>query len=165
MKSSSPTLSLFLIAEKASTLAISAASSRLLCAPEPKSPDALTSTMSRSVSSRSSTNFFTNGRPARAVTFQSMVRTSSPGTYSRTASKFMPRPLKTLWYWPASESVTSRLVRISICRTFFRISRVCSEFISRVALACVETAHQGTGRPSRMPAMMFSEAMFSASAS
>ena len=47
------------------------------------------------VSSRSSVNFFTNGRPVRAVTFQSIVRTSSPGTYSRTSSKSMPRPLKT----------------------------------------------------------------------
>ena len=46
---------------------------------EPKLPEALTSTSSRMVSSRSSVNFLTNGRPARAVTFQSMVRTSSPG--------------------------------------------------------------------------------------
>ncbi len=49
------------------------------------------------VSSRSSRNFFTNGRPARAVTFQSMLRTSSPGTYSRTSSKSMPLPRKTEW--------------------------------------------------------------------
>jgi D-threo-aldose 1-dehydrogenase len=32
---------------------------------------------------------------ARAVTFQSIVLTSSPGLYSRTSSKSMPRPLNT----------------------------------------------------------------------
>ena len=74
-----PTLSLLRMAEKARTLASSAANSRLLWCAEPKLPDALRSTSSRIVNSRSSVNFFTNGRPARAVTFQSMVRTSSPG--------------------------------------------------------------------------------------
>ena len=64
------------------------------------------------------------GTPVRAVTFQSISRTSSPGEYSRTSSKSMPRPLKTEWYSPASASVTSRRVRSSIWRTFFRISRV-----------------------------------------
>lgn len=49
------------------------------CVPEPKRPEPLTSTTSMSVSSRSSTNFFTNGWFMRAVTFQSMERTSSPG--------------------------------------------------------------------------------------
>ena len=33
----------------------------------------------------------------RAVTFQSIVRTSSPGRYSRTSANSMPRPLKTAW--------------------------------------------------------------------
>src|SRR5271154_2110194 len=75
------------------------------------------------VSSRSSTNFLMNGWFIRAVTFQSIARTSSPGWYSRTSSKFMPWPLKTEWYWPASVSVTMRLVRNSICRIFLRISR------------------------------------------
>src|SRR5882672_2231163 len=51
-----------------------------------------------------------------------MVRMSSPGVYSRTSSNSIPRPLKTEWYSPASDSFTSRLVRISIRRTFFRIS-------------------------------------------
>jgi hypothetical protein len=35
-----------------------------------------------------------NGLPVRAVTFQSIARTSSPGTYSRSSSKSVPRPLK-----------------------------------------------------------------------
>src|SRR5512145_2178066 len=58
----------------------------------------------------------------REVTFQSMVRMSSPGVYSRTSSNSMPRPLNTEWYSPARDSFTRRLVRISIRRTFFRIS-------------------------------------------
>ena len=40
----------------------------------------------------------------RAVTFQSMMRISSPGWYCRTSENAMPRPLKTEWYWPASMS-------------------------------------------------------------
>src|ERR1700726_3737960 len=114
--SSSPTLSLLRMAENARTLASSAARSRLLKAAEPKFPDALISTSRRMVSSRSSVNFLTKGRPARAVTFQSMVRTSSPGVYSRTSSKSMPRPLNTEWYSPARLSLTMRRVRISNCR-------------------------------------------------
>src|SRR5262245_36782113 len=35
----------------------------------------------------------------------------------------MPRPLKTLWYWPATRSVTRWLVRIWIFRTVFSCSR------------------------------------------
>src|SRR6266478_4466152 len=116
-------LVVFRMAENARTEAISAASSRFDCSLEPNKPDPLTSTTSISVNSRSSTNFFTNGWFIRAVTFQSIVRTSSPGWYSRTLSKFMPWPLNTLWYWPARVSLTSRLVRSSICRIFLRISR------------------------------------------
>ena len=47
-------------------------------APEPKWSDGESSNTSSSVTSRSSTNFFTNGWFMRAVTFQSMARTSSP---------------------------------------------------------------------------------------
>ena len=78
LKSTSPTLSLFRMAEKASTEAISAASSRLDCSPEPNRPEPLRSTTSITVSSRSSTNFLMKGWFMRAVTFQSMARTSSP---------------------------------------------------------------------------------------
>src|SRR5271166_3047192 len=63
------------MAENAKTLASSAARSRLLRAADPKFPEALMSTSKKIVSSRSSVNFLTKGRPARAVTFQSMVRT------------------------------------------------------------------------------------------
>src|SRR5262245_27485770 len=51
-----------------------------------------------------------------------MVRTSSPGEYSRTSANSIPRPLKTLWYSPAKVSVTRRPVRISMRRTWARIS-------------------------------------------
>ena len=47
----------------------------------------------------------------RAVTFQSMMRISSPGWYWRTSENAMPRPLKTEWYWPASMSDTTLRVR------------------------------------------------------
>ncbi len=50
----SPTLSLFRTADSASTHASSAASSRLVVAPDPKSPDAETSTNIQTTSSRSS---------------------------------------------------------------------------------------------------------------
>jgi hypothetical protein len=97
VKRRSPTLSLFWMALKARIEATSAASSRLLEATLPKLPEALTSTMSMTVNSRSSVNFLTNGVFIRAVTFQSIERISSPGLYSRTSSKFIPRPLNTLW--------------------------------------------------------------------
>ena len=89
-------MSLFWIALKARIEATSAANSRLLVFTLPKLPEALTSTTSMTVSSRSSVNFLTNGVFMRAVTFQSIDRISSPGVYSRTSSKFIPRPLKTL---------------------------------------------------------------------
>ena len=66
-----------------------------VCRTLPNCPEALTSTTSITVNSRSSLNFLMNGCPNRAVTFQSMERTSSPGRYSRTSSNSMPRPLKT----------------------------------------------------------------------
>ena len=45
----------------------------------------------------------------RAVTFQSMSRTSSPGMYWRTSENAMPRPLNTEWYCPASRSLHQAL--------------------------------------------------------
>src|SRR6516165_10860744 len=80
------------------------------------------STAMMTVSSRSSQNVFTKGVPVRAVTFQSMLRISSPGTYSRTASNSIPRPLKTLRYSPASRSFTCRRATIWMRRTSFRTS-------------------------------------------
>ena len=49
----------------------------------------------------------------RAVTFQSMSRTSSPNWYSRTSANDMPRPLKAEWYSPANMLLVKALVLIS----------------------------------------------------
>ena len=57
---------------------ISAAISRLSCPCEPKLSDPEMSTASMRVCWRSSSNVFTYGVSIRAVTFQSIVRTSSP---------------------------------------------------------------------------------------
>ena len=161
VKRTRPTLSLLRIAEKARTLANSAASSRLLCAPEPKSPDALTSTeQERQLALLD--EFFNEGRPARAVTFQSMVRTSSPGEYSRTSSKSMPRPLKTQWYSPASVSFTSVGADLDLAHLFQDFA-VCSGSIASFFLLSSPPI-QGTGSVPEFW-MMSSEVMFSASAS
>ena len=48
------------------------------------------------------------------MTFQSMLRMSSPYWYSRTSENVMPRPLNTEWYSPEKTSFTSPLVEISI---------------------------------------------------
>src|SRR4051812_3285501 len=81
--------------------------------------------MSITVSSRSSVNFFTYASPctspSRAVTFQSIERTSSPGWYSRTSSKFIPRPLNTLRYCPANAVSMIPRVRSSMWRILLTI--------------------------------------------
>ena len=101
LKSSTPTLSLFSIAENASVAAISVITSCFESPTAPKFLLPLTSTTSITVSSRSSSYTLTYGWFWRAVTFQSMSRTSSPYWYSRTSLKVMPRPLKAVWYSPA----------------------------------------------------------------
>src|SRR5690349_6738270 len=105
-----PTLSPFSTADSASSADSSTAASSLLRRPEPKSCDADTSTSNITVSSRSSTKRLMCGSPVRAVTFQSIARTSSPGTYGRTSSNSMPRPLNTERYAPAITSATCRPV-------------------------------------------------------
>ena len=64
----------------------------------------------------------------------------------------MPRPLNTLWYWPAKRSLTRWLVRIWI----FRTVRSCSR---------ESTADYGTGTPSKMRFTTSSASTSSASAS
>ena len=49
----------------------------------------------------------------RAVTFQSMERTSSPGWYSRTSANSMPCPLNTERYSPVNSEFTRPRVRSS----------------------------------------------------
>src|SRR5437899_797713 len=74
------------------------------------------------LSSRSSRYFLMYGRLIRAVTFQSMVRISSPGSYSRTSSKSRPRPRKTLRYVPTIASSARMRALISTCFTSRRTS-------------------------------------------
>ena len=118
LKKSAPTLSLLMEAEKESTAAISASSSRLDRPLVPKSREPLTSTSSITVSSRSSSKTLTYGARSRAVTFQSILRTSSPYWYSRTSLKAIPLPLNAEWYSPANIWWERAFVRISILRTF-----------------------------------------------
>src|SRR6476660_8468902 len=58
----------------------------------------------------------------RAVTFQSMLRTSSPAWYSRTSANSIPCPLKTDRYSPVNSELTSPRVRSSMSFTWRRIS-------------------------------------------
>ncbi len=116
----------------------------LVWLPEPKRPDALTSTRNITVSSRSSTKRLTKGAPMRAVTFQSMERTSSPGWYSRTSSNSIPCPLKTLWYSPEKTSLTRRRVVISMRRTFLRTSATLRSDVS-VADGLRSASRMGSG--------------------
>src|SRR5438445_569308 len=74
------------------------------------------------LSSRSSRYFLTYGAFIRAVTFQSMLRISSPGSYSRTSSKSSPEPRKTLRYVPMSASSARIRALISTCLTSRRTS-------------------------------------------
>ena len=78
-KSSNPTLSWFDNAAIASNAVSSAARAALERPAVPKHWLPETSTMKSTVSSRSSLKRLTKGSPMRAVTFQSMARTSSPG--------------------------------------------------------------------------------------
>src|SRR6266568_7964785 len=74
------------------------------------------------LSSRSSRYFLMYGAFMRAVTFQSMLRISSPGSYSRTSSKSSPEPRKTLRYVPMSASSARIRALISTCLTSRRTS-------------------------------------------
>ena len=56
------------------------------------------------------------------MTFQSILRTSSPYWYSLTSLKAIPRPLNAEWYSPAKIWWERALVLISILRTFLRRS-------------------------------------------
>ena len=98
--SDNPVLSLFCMAEKARVAAISVRISFLNTPSVPKNSEPLTSTISIRVSSLSSSKTLTKGSLYRAVTFQSMLRMSSPYWYCRTSLKVIPRPLKAEWYSP-----------------------------------------------------------------
>src|SRR5450830_1307375 len=122
VKRSTPTRSLFRIADIASTAASSLASSLLNLFTVPNRSEPERSTTSITVSSRSSMYRLTNGRRIRAVTFQSIERTSSPCKYSRTSENSIPWPLNTDRYSPVKTELTSPRVRSSISFTCRRIS-------------------------------------------
>src|ERR1044072_1932267 len=100
----------------------------------PKTELSLTSTSSITVSSRSSSNTLTKGWLKRAVTFQSISRTSSPNWYSLTSLKDMPLPLKALWYSPEKIWLERPLVFISRRLTFLSISAVSTLLINNEQL-------------------------------
>ena len=117
-----PTLSLLFIALNASTADSSVSKSICVRSRVPPRRDALTSMSKNTVSSRSSSNTFTWGVPVRAVTFQSMVLTSSPAWYSRFSAKAIPRPLNALLYSPEKIRSLNFRVVISTRRTRFNNS-------------------------------------------
>src|SRR6185437_6947925 len=113
-----PTRSLLRMADIASTAASSDATSLLKRRRVPKRSEPDTSTASITVSSRSSMYRLTYGRCMRAVTFQSMLRTSSPAWYSRTSANSIPCPLNTERYSPVKSELTSPRVRSSSSLTW-----------------------------------------------
>ena len=108
---------MLLTAQKATSAANSAVTARLGCAWVPNRWLPLRSAASTMVSSRSSTYRLTNAAPVRAVTFQSIPRTSSPGWYSRTSSNSSPAPLNAEWYSPPNRVWTARRARRCSRRT------------------------------------------------
>jgi hypothetical protein len=89
-----PTRSLLRMALNARSAPTSDATRALGARRVPKRSLGDRSTTSMTVISRSSTKTFTKASSWRADTFQSMVRTSSPGWYGRTSRKASPCPLK-----------------------------------------------------------------------
>ena len=89
-----PTRSLLRMALNARSAATSLATRTLAARRVPKRSLADRSTTSITVISRSSTKTFTKVSFMRAETFQSMLRTSSPGWYGRTSRNASPCPLK-----------------------------------------------------------------------
>lgn len=80
--------------------------------PEENNRDWLLSTTNTIARSRSSSNSLTKGLFIRAVTFQSIHRTSSPTIYSRTPEKAMPCPRNRLRYAPKNSHVVVRRARM-----------------------------------------------------
>ena len=90
--SSAPTRLPCRVSSRASTATNSADTWRLRSMPEPKSTDGLRSSRNHAAISRSSVNTRTCGVCMRAVTFQSMWRTSSCIWYSRRSARSSPLP-------------------------------------------------------------------------
>ena len=131
LKKITPTLSLLLTALKAITAAISVIRSFFLLPTVPNKLLVLISTKSIRVNSLSSSNTLEKGVENRALTFQSIKRTSSPALYSFTSRKLIPLPLNAEWYSPVNRCVVIFLLFISSSRTFFNISEVDCKWVVR----------------------------------
>lgn len=94
------------------------------------------STAISTLSSRSSLKVRTCGDLVRAVTFQSINRTSSPCWYSLKSSKSSPCPLNEVLYSPEKVCSESRLALISSRETFFMSSSISSASDIRANLIC-----------------------------
>ncbi len=117
-----PTLSLLLIALKASSAATSAASSRLLSPPRcRRCPRRSRPPSSMTVSSRSSVYFLTKGAFIRAVTFQSIAANLVAGRVLPHLLKLHAAALEdTMVPWPlANEGVPPAAVSAIRCAGFF----------------------------------------------
>ena len=80
--------------------------------------DADVSSRSHVSTARSATLTRTCGSPVRAVTFQSIMRTSSPGAYGRTCASSVPSPVAHERWSPASSpSIRRRTVRLTLRRS------------------------------------------------
>ena len=83
--------------------------SLLRCSPEPKLSEGLRSSKNQAVISRSSVNTLTCGCCRRAVTFQSMCRTSSWCWYSRRSARSRPVPRISVRWSPCSQPSSRRI--------------------------------------------------------
>ena len=90
------------------TRAAPSATSALRRSAVPKCIDAERSRSSQAVSWRSGTSSRTCGTPLRAVAFQSMRRTSSPGSYGRMRSSSRPAPRPSPRWSPTSRAPERR---------------------------------------------------------
>jgi hypothetical protein len=88
----------------------------------PNAIEADASSASSSVHERSSRKRFTHGVPVRAVAFQSIARTSSPGAYGRDSSNSTPPPRTALRQAPTSTPAASRRLRTARMRAARAIS-------------------------------------------
>ena len=103
--------------KRPTTRAAPSATSALRRSAVPKCIEAERSRSSHAVSWRSGTSSRTCGTPLRAVAFQSMRRTSSPGSYGRMRSRSRPAPRPSPRWSPTSRPPERRVRAISRRRT------------------------------------------------
>ena len=104
-------------AKRPTTSAAPSATSALRRSAVPKCIDGEWSSRSQAVSCRSGTSSRTCGTSVRAVAFQSILRTSSPGSYGRMRSSSRPAPWPRPRWSPVIWPPTRRSSDSSSCRT------------------------------------------------